>query len=217
MTRQKIAVLASGGLDSSILISHLSETYTVHPIYISCGLIWENQEKKCLNSFLKSINSPHIKPTTLLNLPMRKIYKDHWSITSKGIPDHTTPDESVYLEGRNLALITIASIWCSSNNISTITIGTLKENPFPDASKSFFKKIELSISIALSKKISIQAPFSTINKTELLQEFQHLPLHLTMTCLSPKKNVHCGQCNKCNERILAFKVASLQDKTIYLD
>jgi 7-cyano-7-deazaguanine synthase len=49
---EKIAVLASGGLDSSILIAKIASDADVHPIYVRCGLKWEDVELAALQSFL---------------------------------------------------------------------------------------------------------------------------------------------------------------------
>jgi len=42
-----------------------------------------------------------------------------------------------------------------------------------------------------------------------------LPLHLTLTCLQPHDGLHCGRCNKCEERRRAFAEAGVADTTAY--
>ena len=49
---EKISVLASGGLDSSVLIAKLADGAEVYPIYVRCGFAWEDMELAVLQSFL---------------------------------------------------------------------------------------------------------------------------------------------------------------------
>jgi 7-cyano-7-deazaguanine synthase len=54
-----------------------------------------------------------------------------------------------------------------------------------------------------------------MKKEFLIDRFQHLPLALTLTCNAPHSGLHCGACNKCYERQLAFEKAGVQDHTEY--
>ena len=62
----RIAVLSSGGLDSSVLLVEEAKTAEVYPIYVRCGLAWEEMEREALEVFLRVLNSPRIKPVTTL-------------------------------------------------------------------------------------------------------------------------------------------------------
>ena len=58
-----VAVLASGGLDSAILVGQLaSEGREVTPIYVRFGLAWEDVELRCLREFLASLAPSKTKP-----------------------------------------------------------------------------------------------------------------------------------------------------------
>jgi 7-cyano-7-deazaguanine synthase len=134
-----VAVLASGGLDSAILIAHLaSEGSEVTPIYVRFGLAWEDVESLHLKRFLASLPNSNIKSLIVLDLPVADIYGLHWSLTGQDVPDDDSPDEAVYLPGRNLLLLAKSSVWCALNGVPTIALGTLAANPFPDADREFF-------------------------------------------------------------------------------
>ncbi len=54
-----IGVLASGGLDSCILIAHLlRQNHRVRPFYVRSELIWEEAELAGLEAFLRALDSP---------------------------------------------------------------------------------------------------------------------------------------------------------------
>ncbi len=134
-----VAVLASGGLDSAILVAQLvSEGRQVTPIYVRFGLAWEDVEARHLERFLASLPAPDVRPLVVLDLPVADIYGKHWSVTGHDVPDDDSPDEAVYLPGRNLLLLAKSSVWCALNGIPTIALGTLAANPFPDADREFF-------------------------------------------------------------------------------
>ena len=171
-----------------------------------------------------------------LRLLTKDLYRTHWSVTGKKIPGAKSPDESVYLPGKNLLLIAKAAVFCSLKKIHHIGLGPLKTNPFPDASRFFFNLMERTCSKGLSYKIAIHTPFLSRSKTEVMKSGKHLPLHLTFSCLAPvagarllasakpklryggagpRPYIHCGACNKCEERKLAFRQAGLPDRTQY--
>ena len=83
-----VAVLASGGLDSAILVAHLaSEGREVTPIYVRFGLAWEDVEARHLERFLASLPTLDVKPLVVLDLPVADIYGAHWSVTGQDVPD----------------------------------------------------------------------------------------------------------------------------------
>jgi 7-cyano-7-deazaguanine synthase len=212
---EKISVLASGGLDSSVLIEKLAAAAEVYPIYVRCGFAWENMELEGLQSFLDALQNRNVKPTTVLSAPASALYGDHWSVTGARVPAADEPDENTYLPGRNILLITLAAIWGSTHCVSRIAIGSLGGNPFADATPQFFESFAGALSTGLGHSVLIEAPLRGFHKDDLIRTFKDLPLELTLTCMAPQGSQHCGQCNKCFERRQAFQKAGVVDRTIY--
>src|SRR5262249_14722660 len=97
-----LAVLVSGGLDSAILLGEaLRDHAAVHPLYVRNGLFWEPAELRHLRRFLEAVAGPALRPLTVLEMPVADLYGDHWSVTSRGVPGADTPDDAVFLPGRN--------------------------------------------------------------------------------------------------------------------
>jgi len=211
-----IAVLASGGLDSSVLVADQARNAEVFPIYVQWGLAWEATEREALQSFLAALNNPGIMPLTMLSVPIGAMYGDHWSVTGKGVPGLEEPDSAVFLPGRNILLIGLAAVWCSTHDVSRIAIGSLGGNPFPDATPEFFREFARILSAGLGHQVQVEAPYRDLHKSEIIKRFSGLPLELTLTCMAPKGGKHCGRCNKCGERRLAFQQAGVPDRTMYL-
>jgi 7-cyano-7-deazaguanine synthase len=213
---EKISVLASGGLDSSVLIAKLAADAEVYPIYVRCGFAWEDMELKGLQSFLDALHNHNVMPTTVLSTPTAVLYGDHWSVTGARVPGADEPDENTYLPGRNILLISLAAIWGSTHGVSRIAIGSLGGNPFPDATPEFFETFARALSMGLGHDVKIEAPLRGFHKEDLIKQFKDLPLELTLTCMAPRASQHCGQCNKCFERQQAFQKAGVVDRTVYL-
>lgn len=212
---EKVAVLASGGLDSCVLLADIAATAEVYPLYVQCGLAWEDVEYNALISFLLALKNPNTMAPTVLPIQVEAMYGDHWSVTGKSVPGAEEPDEAVYLPGRNILLISMAAVWCSTHDVSRIAVGSLGGNPFPDATPSFFENLGHVLSAGLNHPIQIEAPYRGLHKSDLIRRFAQLPLDLTLTCMAPEDGQHCGRCQKCAERQTAFRDAGVPDRTSY--
>ena len=216
---ERVAVLASGGLDSAVLIADLAAANEVFPIYVQFGLRWEAAEQAALSAYLVRLDHPNVAPLTLLQIPVRAVYGEHWSTTGAA-PAYDAPDETVYLPGRNVLLIGLTAMWCSLHDVPRIAIGSLDHNPFPDATPAFFQDYARLLSSALAHQIEVLAPYRGREKWQLIREHAALPLTLTLTCMGEASVtsdtvVHCGLCNKCRERHEAFIAAGVPDPTPY--
>ena len=172
---------------------------------------------------LGALPDANIHKLTVLQLPVRSLYGEHWSTTGENVPDADAPDIDVYLPGRNVLLLGLTGVWCALNDVHEVAIGSLDDNPFPDATPAFFADYSKVLSASLSHEITISAPYRQRHKAAIIAEFPNLPLELTLTCMSPQLEgealgenlVHCGACNKCNERQVAFRDAGVEDRTRY--
>jgi 7-cyano-7-deazaguanine synthase len=214
---ERVAVLASGGIDSAVLVAALlEEGREVQPIYLRFGLVWEEAERQGLQRFLSSLNGgTRLRPLLVLEEPVGAIYGSHWSTTGRGVPDAESPDSAVALPGRNLLLLAKPIVWCSRNGFESIALGVLAANPFPDARPSFYEACERVAREGLELPLTILTPFAGLTKRDVLRKGAHLPLAWTFSCIAPREGIHCGCCNKCGERRRAFAELAIVDDTIY--
>lgn len=211
-----IGVLASGGLDSSVLLAHLlGQGHRVQPFYIRKGLYWQEQELVGLRKFLKAIATPKLLDLVFFDLPLADLYAGHWSLTGEDTPAHDSPDEAVYLPGRNALLLVKPAIWCQLHGIERLVLAPLGTSPFEDASAQFLADFSAALNRGAPNRVQFESPFGKMNKQQVMALGHNLPLELTFSCISPVNNLHCGRCNKCAERINAFRNASIPDSTRY--
>lgn len=214
------AVLLSGGLDSAVLLAReLAESSAVWPIHVRAGMAWEDAEARAIQRLLGAAPfAGRVNPVTTLTVDMRDIYPStHWAITGRP-PAYDTPDEDVYLEGRNIILIAKAAVLSARLDVGRLVIGPLAGNPFPDATPDFFATMARAMSLGLAHAIDIAAPFATLRKDDVIRLGLELgvPLELSLSCMNPaSEDRHCGQCSKCRERRDAFRDAGVEDRTTY--
>lgn len=216
MSPNNACVLVSGGVDSFVLLSNsLARYHAITPLYIQNHLRWENVELFWLKKLLRELKVANLQPLKILSTTMKDIYENHWSITGTKVPGARSPDDAVYLPGRNVVFLAKAAVFAALNGIDSIEIGILKGNPFTDASKPFLSRYSNVLSQGLNRELRIRAPFLKYKKEDVLLMGRRLPLDLTFSCMNPKGYGHCGECNKCMERKRSFFAAGLFDRTKY--
>jgi 7-cyano-7-deazaguanine synthase len=212
------AVLFSGGLDSAVLAADLGRQGRVLPLYVSVGLAWEAAERRVADRlFQSSALGPNVAAPVSLAFDMRDVYPPtHWAIRGEP-PGYHTPDEDVYIDGRNIVLLSKSAVYCARAGVHRVAIGPLAGNPFPDATPVFLETFARGLSLGLAHDLTILAPFAHLHKEDVVRLGVRLglPLELTLSCMNPADDRHCGRCSKCRERQQAFAAAGLRDPTTY--
>ncbi len=233
-------VLLSGGLDSAVLAALEAQAGRVLPVYVSVGLAWEEAEVAMVKRLLASpAYADRVDPLARVEFTMRDVYlPTHWAI--RGVPPaYDTPDEDVYLAGRNLVLLTKAGVVAAKARAHRIALGPLAGNPFPDARPAFFTAMADALSLGLDHQIEIATPFLERDKSEVIARGVELnvPFELTISCMNPVIAGEsgdsgdsgdsgesgessalpqlCGLCSKCRERRDAFADAGVSDPSTY--
>ncbi len=209
-------MLASGGLDSCVLIAELAaRRRRVYPVYVRAGLNWEAAELNLLRRFLRALGRKNVASITALSLPVDDVAGDHWSVTGRNVPGYRAAIASNYIAGRNLSLLTKAATFCARERIGEIAMAQLESNPFPDARPEFFRAFENAARLGIGLPLRVTTPFLGMTKAEVIRRARALPLELTMSCAKPRGTIHCGACTKCAERVRAFGEAGVHDPTRY--
>lgn len=221
------AVLFSGGLDSAVLLADEAQRSFVHPLYVSVGLAWEPAERAMAEGLLTSpAYDGRVSPLSSLQFSMADVYPaSHWAIQGTP-PAYDTPDEEVYLPGRNLVLLAKAGVWCAQHRVRRLVLGPLAGNPFPDATPEFFGAMARALTLGLDWPVTVDTPYRTLHKEVVIQRGAALgvPFALTLSCMNPRPRdpgesppfLHCGACSKCRERRDAFRDAHVADPTVYV-
>lgn len=219
-------VLVSGGVDSIVLLREtLKRHRAVQPLYVRAGMAWEKVERRALSRLLRRLGDPRLRgardragslrPLRTIEVPMGDVLASHWSASGRGGPGYDDGDASVFIPGRNIALFSKAATFCALEGIPLLVSGILSANPFPDGSPRFLRTMERGLALGLGTRFRIATPFRRLTKDRVVRLGRDLPLHLTFSCISPRRGLHCGDCCKCKERIDAFVEAGVPDRTRY--
>jgi 7-cyano-7-deazaguanine synthase len=215
--RGPVAVLCSGGLDSAVLLVETARAAgAAVPLFVRAGHVWEPAERAALDRFLGAVGDARIAAVRELAVPMGDVYGAHWSLTGRDVPGWDAPDEAVELRGRNLVLCAKALVLAALEGWPTLALGSLAGNPFPDATPAFFADLGAVAARGLRAPLAIVLPYRGLAKAEVVRRGADLPLALTLSCARPTADgAHCGDCNKCRERVEAFAAAGVADETRY--
>lgn len=216
----------SGGLDSVCTTAYLRKKYDLYGITFSYGQK-SNQEiriAKKFGSFLK------FKDHKIVDIRfMKDLYEDTNVLTNTKMKIPSKFDYTIVAPIRNAIFLGIASAWGFSKKVEVIAYGAHKGDiKYPDCRPSFARLLTRAlnegeidgIKLGLRKRIRIWSPFmDNLSKDDLLRKgYKELgdEIFKTWSCYSNAK-VHCGECESCNNRKLAFLKASISDKTRYLN
>lgn len=215
-TRPTTGLLLSGGIDSAVLLYQLLvRGWEVVPFYVRTCCLWQACELQAIEQFLPSLEQPGLSDLVVLDMPVDDLYANHWSLTGSHVPDDATPDEAVYLPGHNPLLLIKPALWCQMHGVENLTLATLANNPFRDATPAFFANFEAMLEEAMGGTLRIARPFEQLAKSQVLEIGRDLRLELTFSCLAPVGGLHCGHCNKCAERRRGFAETGIPDHTPY--
>jgi len=204
LKNNKVVVLLSGGIDSSVLLYYVKKSKGLEPI----GLIVDygqrpNLEIDCAISLCKSLGCEY-ELFLLGNLS---------KVLSMDL-------QNVVIPNRNAILLSIAAAYAAKNDLHTVYYGPNINDyeMFPDCRKEFVKSLEKAFRLSLGKFINLRAPFINFSKSKIIQIGHKLqvPFYLTFSCYIGNK-YHCGKCLSCIERKNAFKEANIDDPTYYED
>ena len=215
---EAVVALVSGGADSGVMAAEALKTHRVNPLYVRQGALWEDAEEAAIRRFLAAIapEDGRLAPLRTARLDLPDGYASQWALRPEAnAPDAASPDEAVYLPGRNLSLLLQGALLAQSLEARTIMLGLLAGNPFPDSRPAFFQSFEQTYELATGYRVRVEAPLRGLHKGEVLRLGAALPIELTLSCIRPVGGRHCGRCNKCAERRRGFEEAGMKDLTAY--
>ncbi|UCE95750.1 MAG: 7-cyano-7-deazaguanine synthase QueC [Candidatus Bathyarchaeota archaeon] len=214
---EKCVVVLSGGPDSATVAYWAkNQAYEVYALSFKYGQIAEKETESAQTIADKLDISLKILDLTSL----RDIFEGVTSLCDKNIEMTPSFSQPIIVPFRNAIFLSIAVAYAISINAHRIFYGAqASDQPFyPDCRKAFYKSFERTARLGTNEDLTISTPFNEMEKSEVLRLGSKLgvPFELTWSCyLSEPK--HCGKCESCSNRKIAFKEAEIQDPTDYIE
>ena len=223
---KKAVIVFSGGLDSVCACTYLKSKYDLYGISFSYGQR-ASPEIKSARKFAKILG---LKEHKIIDIGfMQDLYGNTNVLTDSKTKLPSKFEYSIVVPIRNAVFLSIATAWAFSLKASLVAFGAHKgDKNYPDCRPSFSKKIESAfnegeidgIKMGVRKAIKIWSPYQkNLAKSDVIKKGYKVlgnSIFKTWSCYSNKK-FHCGKCESCNNRKLAFKTAKIKDKTKYMN
>lgn len=221
----RVLVLLSGGLDSTVLTAEAVDKFgsaNVEAISFNYGQRHERELRSAafvarrysLRHRIVVLDSiaPHLKSA---------LVREIGSPDRTKIPEGHYADESMkatVVPGRNLIMLSIAAGIAESQGLKAVLYAAhAGDHPiYPDCRPEFYRAAEEAVKLGSGGGVRLSAPFIEIDKTAVVKlgAALHAPLEHTWSCYNGRQ-LHCGKCGTCVERIEAFELAGVKDPTTY--
>jgi len=213
----KCVVVLSGGPDSTVVAYWArKQRYEVHALTFKYGQIAEKEVK-----YAKLIAEKLGMPIKIIDLgSLGDVFTGVTALCDKNIELTSTFTQPIIVPFRNAIFLSVAVAYAISIGAVEVFYGAQGSDDlfYPDCRKEFYKSFENTAKLGTGAEIRIEAPFSNLQKSEVLKIGKQLgvPFDLTWSCYRGEEK-HCGICESCVNRKNAFKEAKIVDPTVYID
>lgn len=207
---KKVAVLFSGGIDSTTIIGEAVHQGTdVYPI---------------------SFDDDSANYRTRRSIAVEQVI-GHYQLQKNHHVIRTYDSEFLRMKGSfglipgyKFSMQIAAMSYCQSLDISVLAMGYCKENDeypytFKDEQVEYIDKIASLYNAIYDANIVISLPYIGLHKHDIvgIANLHKVPLEKTISCRSTTFGglIHCGKCLPCHSRRSGFKEAKIDDPTIY--
>lgn len=214
-------VLHSGGLDSTVALYHTiaSGLYEkIETISFDYGSRHSERELACALDIAKRLGlKSHV-----LSLPFIPANFSSNLLCGQGSVPASKPEDPITMTMvvpfRNGILISVAAGIADSMGLTTLVFGAQAGDSvsFADCGPGFVGRMQDAVQLGTSSRVKMVAPFLSYPKYNVVRIGHRLnvPFELTWSCYRGKEK-RCGNCAACSGRADAFKIAEIEDTTIY--
>lgn len=227
MNNQKAIVLASGGLDSTVLVYYLLDC-GIYPHMLSVNYGQRHRrEIAAASQIAERLRLRH----TVLQLEGLALDLHGSALTFNGpdVPDGHYSEASMQqtiVPNRNMILLAIAGGVAVAERVPLVAFAAHKGDHaiYPDCRPAFIASMDAALANGTGWQdrsidgVRLLAPFMYEMKAEIVQKGAQLevPFADTWSCYRGGER-HCGRCGTCVERVEAFMLAGVDDPTVYED
>lgn len=210
-------IILSGGMDSVTMLHEFKEKIAL-AVSFNYGSNHNEKEIKYAKMHCEKLNIEHI----VIDLDfISKYFQSSLLQGAEAIPEGHYQDEnmkSTVVPFRNGIMLSIACGIAESRSLKYVMIANHGGDHaiYPDCREEFINSMSYAMENGTYEKVSLFAPYTNINKTEIAKHGKGLGIDYTETWSCYKGGeIHCGKCGTCVERKEALRDAGIEDKTEY--
>lgn len=214
---KKSLIILSGGMDSVTLLYDKKDEIAV-AVTFDYGSNHNKREEEFAKYHCEKLGIEHIIiPLTFIH----DYFKSSLLEGASAIPDGHYEDEtmkSTVVPFRNGIMLSVACGIAESRELEKVLIANHFGDHaiYPDCRKGFIDAMSEAMRNGTYKGIIIDAPYTTITKTDIAKIGKSLGIDYSKTYSCYKGGEkHCGKCGTCVERKEALRDAGIEDPTEY--
>lgn len=217
-----IVAIFSGGLDSTTLVYYLLEK-EFQPDLLSFD--YGQKHRRELGAAAKIASKLGLRHDIIDLTGITKHLAEGGSslISETDVPEGHYAEENMkatIVPNRNMIMLSVATGIAVARNIEDLAIGVHAGDHavYPDCRNEFIASFEAAAKFATDRFMMLHAPFVFWSKNDIAASAFHygVPVEETWSCYKGKE-VHCGRCGTCMERIEAIRSTGNDDPTTYAD
>ncbi|MDE5631349.1 MAG: 7-cyano-7-deazaguanine synthase QueC [Muribaculaceae bacterium] len=217
--KKHILMVLSGGMDSVTMLHEYADEIEM-AVNFSYGSNHNMRELECARLHCKQLG------IELIEIDLSFIGKYFHSSLLEGAEAVPEGDydfdnmKSTVVPFRNGIMLAAAAGLAESHGLDCVMIANHAGDHaiYPDCRGSFIDAMARTIAEGTYEGISLKAPYTYLNKTDIALRGKRLGIDFTTTysCYKGLEH-HCGRCGTCLERRKALADAGIEDTTIYID
>ena len=223
MARERVVILASGGLNSAVAASLAAQDFEPALLHVRWGHRAEEREHGCFEQLAAKLEVRHRQ---VIDLPHYPTIGGNARVSRKrqieDVLALTEGESNCYVPGLMGTLVHTAFGWAATLNARRIYLG-VSENlgppgprtagVFPDYSRENVQLLQHMLTTCLPlRKIVLETPLLELKRSEIVKLGKRLktPFELTWSCMSTGIKP-CGGCLGCATRNRGFLDAGVPD------
>jgi len=215
---KKVVVVFSGGMDSTTLLyEKVDSGCEVYPISFFYG----QKHTKELEMAELTCDKLNLLPRLVDVLGLRTVAPSALTREEIEVPEGNYSDLSMkqtVVPNRNMVFLAFATAYAISIGAESVAFGAHAGDHaiYPDCRSEFVQAMDKAMSLCDYSKITLDAPFIYLTKTDILRIGVDLGVDYSLTWSCYKgNNLACGKCGTCNERLEAFRELGIEDPLKY--
>ena len=215
----KTIIVFSGGLDSTTLLYHIrSMGADVKALTVN----YNQRHSKEIEYAEKLCNSLHVEHR-VIDIPGLQGVLGGNALTSSQaeVPEGEYQDQTIKITtvpNRNMILLSVAIAWASAVEFDSVAFGAHagEHTNYPDCKQPFAQAMDAAARVCDWAPIEVLSPFVHWNKGDIVKRGIELnvPFEQTWSCYNGRE-LHCGKCSTCMDRLQAFRQAGITDPAKY--